>query len=235
MPAVATSTKPALCPEKNALLRTPAPYPISELEETPMKFQRCNFRKHSVSAKCMAPVFGSRALAPVLLVLAAFAAGGSAAAAPCQGPGAPANTKTKCLTAILLPGGAQLTSFDISFVNPERAEYYLGDRSTKGVDIIDTQHLEFVRTAGLDKPFQGVVIVSGRVNNAKSGPAGVASHGRWLYAGDGDSTLHVIDLDSKDKTTETKQVISTGGSFRVDEMALTSDGKLLIAANNADD
>ena len=72
-----------------------------------MKFQRRNFRKHSVSAECMAPVFGSRALAPVLLVLAAFAAGGSAAAAPCQGPGAPANTQTKCLTAILLPGGAQ--------------------------------------------------------------------------------------------------------------------------------
>ena len=199
-----------------------------------MKFQRRNFRKNSVSADCVTPVFGSRALAPVLLVLAAFAAGGSAAAAPCQGPGAPANAQTKCLTAILLPGGAQLTSFDISFVNPERAEYYLGDRSTKGVDIIDTQHLNFVRTAGLDKPFQGVVIVGGRVNNAKSGPAGVASHGRWLYAGDGDSTLHVIDLGSP-PASETKQVIPTGGSFRVDEMALTTDGKFLIAANNADD
>jgi hypothetical protein len=31
------------------------------------------------------------------------------------------------------------------------------------------------------------------------------------------------------------QSISTGGMFRVDEMALTPDGKLLLAANNADD
>jgi hypothetical protein len=127
-----------------------------------------------------------------------------------------------------------LTSFDISFVNPERDEYYLGDRSTKGIDVIDTQKLTFVRTAGLDNPFQGLVVVNGVVNNAKSGPAGVASHGRWLYGGDGNSTLHVIDLDAP-ATSATKQVISTGGSFRVDEMALTADGKLLFAANNADD
>jgi hypothetical protein len=187
-----------------------------------MKFQRRNFRKHLVSA-----------VAPAMLGLTGLTITSMAAAAPCQGPGAIANTQTKCLTAIAIDG-AQLTSFDISFVNPERAEYYLGDRSTMGVDIIDTQHLKFVRTAGLDKPFQGVVIVSGRVNNAKSGPAGVASHGRWLYAGDGNSTLHVIDLDSP-PASETKQVISTGGSFRVDEMALTTDGKFLIAANNADD
>ena len=32
-----------------------------------------------------------------------------------------------------------------------------------------------------------------------------------------------------------KQSIATGGTTRVDEMALTSDGKLLLAANNAED
>jgi hypothetical protein len=63
------------------------------------------------------------------------------------------------------------------------------------------------------------------VDNAKSGPAGVASHGRWLYGGDGDSALHVIDLDAPPDSA-TKQVISTGGSFRMDKMALTSDDKL---------
>lgn len=132
--------------------------------------------------------------------------------------------------------GTQLRSFDISFVNPDRAEYYLGDRSTKGVDIIDTRHLKFVRTAGTDKPFRGIVLngAGTAVNNAASGPAGVASHGRWLYAGDGNSTLHVIDLDAP-PASATKQVLSTGGMFRVDEMALTTDGKLLLAANNADD
>jgi hypothetical protein len=60
----------------------------------------------------------------------------------------------------------------------------------------------------------------------------VVSHGRWLYAGDGDSTLKVIDLDT---SPPIKQVISTGGTTRVDEMALTTDGTLLLAANNAED
>jgi hypothetical protein len=175
------------------------------------------------------------ALGPALLGVVFLVTPMSAAAAPCTGPGAPSNTQTKCLKAIPIPG-SQLKSFDISFVNPDRAEYYLGDRSTKGVDIIDTRHLRFVRTAGLDKPFTGIVLNAPgtAVNNAASGPAGVVSHGRWLYAGDGNSTLHVIDLDAP-PSSATKQVISTGGMFRVDEMALTTDGKLLIAANNADD
>jgi hypothetical protein len=153
-----------------------------------------------------------------------------AAAAPCTGPGAPATPQTKCLTAIAIPGVA-IRSFDISWVNPFRAEYYLGDRSSTGVDVIDTRTLTYKRTI---TGFKGVVLNSnGTVNNNLSGPAGVTSHGRWLYAGDGDSTLKVIDLDAP--ANPIKQIISTGGKFRVDEMALTTDGKLLIAANNADD
>jgi hypothetical protein len=181
-------------------------------------------------SSCLPHVFASVLLGSVLMVAAIPAIAG-----PCTGPGAPSNTQTKCLTAIAIPG-TQLKSFDISFVNPNRAEYYLGDRSTKGVDVINTRTLNFVRTAGLDKPFQGIVLngAGTAVNNAKSGPAGVAAHGRWLYAGDGNSTLHVIDLDAP-AASATKDVIPTGGKFRVDEMALTSDGKLLLTANNADD
>lgn len=175
------------------------------------------------------------ALKSALLGLVFLAAAMPAASAPCTGPGAPANTQTRCLRAIAIPG-AQVKSFDISFVNPDRAEYYLGDRSTRGVDIINTASLTFVRTAGLDKPFRGIVLNAAgtATDNSVSGPAGVVSHGRWLYAGDGDSTIHVIDLDAP-AASATKQVISTGGSFRVDEMALTTDGTLLLAANNADD
>jgi hypothetical protein len=177
----------------------------------------------------------SDALASALLVIVSFATAGMAVAAPCTGPGAPAKTQTKCVTAIAIPGTA-LKSFDISFVNPERAEYYLADRASKGIDVIDTEHLKFVRTAGLDKPFKGIVLnkAGTAVNNAASGPAGVVSHGRWLYAGDGDSTVHVINLDSP-AASATKQVLSTGGTLRVDEMDITTDGELLLAANNADD
>jgi hypothetical protein len=150
-------------------------------------------------------------------------------AAPCQGPGAPTATQTKCLTAISIPGNP-LRTFDISWVNPDRAEYYFADRSNNGIDIIDTQTLTFKRTIG---GFVGVQLTNGAVNNNISGPDGVTSHGRWLYAGDGDSTLKVIDLNAP--VSPIKQIISTGGTTRVDEMALTTDGTLLLASNNAED
>jgi hypothetical protein len=152
-----------------------------------------------------------------------------AAAAPCMFT-PPLTTQTTCVTAVTIPGNP-LRSFDISWVNPKRAEYYLGDRSNKGVDIIDTHSLTFKRTIG---GFVGVALLkSGAVDNNHSGPDGVVSHGRWLYAGDGDSTLKVIDLDAN--ANPIKQIISTGGTTRVDEMALTTDGTLLLAANNAED
>jgi hypothetical protein len=152
-----------------------------------------------------------------------------AGAAGCSGPGAPTTTQTKCLTAVLIPGNP-LRSFDISWVNPNRAEYYLGDRSNSGIDIIDTQTLKFKRTI---TGFVGIVLSKGAVDNSHSGPDGVTSHGRWLYAGDGDSTLKVIDLNAS--VNPIKQSISTGGTTRLDEMALTTDGAILIAANNAED
>jgi hypothetical protein len=170
--------------------------------------------------------------APALVGAVSLAASGAALAGPCTGPGAPATTETRCLTAVQIPGNP-LRSFDISWVNPHRGEYYLGDRSNTGVDIIDTRTLTFKRTIG---GFVGIKLnpLTGAVDNNHSGPDGVVSHGRWLYAGDGDSTLHVIDLDAP-SASATKQVLSTGGTTRVDEMALTSDGEVLLTANNAED
>jgi len=169
--------------------------------------------------------------APALFGAASLATIGAALAGPCTGPGAPTTTQTECLTAVQIPGHP-LRSFDISWVDPGRAEYYLGDRSNAGIDVIDTKNNTFRRTIG---GFVGIVLNgSGGVNNSKSGPDGVTSHGRWLYAGDGDSTLKVIDLNAPNATA-IKQTISTGGATRLDEMALTADGKLLLAANNAED
>jgi hypothetical protein len=74
----------------------------------------------------------------------------------------------------------------------------------------------------------------GDFDNSHSGPDGVTTHGRWLYAGDGDSTLKVFDLQAP-TASALKQNISTGGTTRVDEMALTTDGKLLLAVNNTED
>ncbi len=171
-------------------------------------------------------------IGPVLLTAMSLATTG-AIAAPCTGPGAPTTTQTKCLTAVQIPGNP-LRSFDISWVNPDRAEYYLADRSNAGIDIIDTKSLKFQRTIG---GFVGVKLNAAgtAVNNNISGPDGVTSHGRWLYAGDGDSTLKVIDLSPSSANNPIKVSISTGGTTRVDEMGLTTDGKLLLAANNAED
>jgi hypothetical protein len=154
-----------------------------------------------------------------------------AMAGPCTGPGAPTTTETKCVTGIFIPGNP-LRSFDISWVNPDRGEYYLGDRSNSGIDVIDTHQLKWKRTLG---GFVGIKLLgSGAVDNNHSGPDGVVSHGRWVYGGDGDSTLKVFDLDAPPMAA-LQQSISTGGTTRVDEMALTTEGDLLLAANNAED
>jgi hypothetical protein len=143
----------------------------------------------------------------------------------------PLTTQTKCVTAIAIPGNP-LRSFDISFVNEKRSEYYFADRSNAAVQVIDIETLTWKRSLG---GFVGIKLNgSGGVNNNISGPDGVTSHGRWVYAGDGDSTLKVFDLQAP-PAQALKQVVNTGGSTRVDEMALDSDGNLLLAANNAED
>ena len=161
----------------------------------------------------------------------ALFASASPAAADCSFT-PPLTTQTKCVTAIQIPGNP-LRSFDISWVNPKRAEMYFADRSNKGVEVIDTQTLKWKRVI---PGFVGVVLngAGTAVNNNVSGPDGVTSHGRWLYAGDGNSTLKVIDLDAP-PASAIKASIPTGGTTRLDEMALTSNGKLLVAANNAED
>src|SRR5215813_11602107 len=204
-----------------------------------MEAQRNSYaREASMSAHNKLRKHLYNSVGPALLVAMSLATTDSGqAGAVCQGPGAPSNTQTKCLTAVAIPAAPAnktkgLQSFDISWVDPDRAEYYLGDRANAGITIVDTKNLTFKRTIG---GFKGVVLNGSgtAVDNNHSGPDGVVSHGRWLYAGDGDSTLKVIDLNAA--VNPIKQSIPTGGTTRVDEMALTSDGKLLLAANNAED
>jgi hypothetical protein len=193
-------------------------------------------------------------VAPAILAAASMATT-SPALAQCSGPGtktSQGNTaQTQCATAITIPGNA-LRSFDISWVDSNGAFYFLADRSNAGIDVIDTNLVQFDRTITGGAPngqcptckFQGVkcsvggtvvpCTTSTPVNNNISGPDGVVSHGVWVYAGDGDSTLKVIDLTMPGSNAIVESV-STGGSTRVDEMALDTTGTLLLAANNAED
>ena len=197
---------------------------------------------------------GALALTGTLFAAASLAASGAAlAAAPCQGPGgAGSGAQTQCLTAIQLPKSANgvptqpIISYDISWVNPQRGEYYLADRLNAGIILINTETLKFTR---IIPGFTGAVINSktNAVTTALSGPNGVVSHGRWLYVGDGPcntstqkctnsgvSNLQVVDLDAK-PAPKIVQSVSSGGAKRVDELAASTDGKFVIGANNADD
>src|SRR5438309_11511423 len=154
-------------------------------------------------------MFARLSSASALLGAVSLAASGAAFGA-CTGPGAPTDTQTKCRAAIQIPGNP-LRSFDISFVNPHRAEFYFAERSHAAVQVIDTEGLTWKRSLG---GFVGVKLNgNGTVNNNISGPDGVTSHGRWVYAGDGDSTLKVFDLEAP-PALALKQVIPTGGQTR---------------------
>jgi hypothetical protein len=175
------------------------------------------------AASCLEIRPGAAAAVLVLLLAAS-----GIVAAQCQGPGAPTNTETRCLTAVAIPGG--LTSFDISFVDPQRAEYYLADRTNKGIDIIDTATDTFKkRIFSTAFPFAGI-----QADNNHSGPDGVVARGRCLYTGDGDSTLKVFDID-EGPNGKLLQRVDTGATpkTRLDEMALSADGQFLLAVNNA--
>jgi hypothetical protein len=126
-------------------------------------------------------------------------------------------------------GGNGLGAFDISFVDPEINLYVLSDRTNGSVDFIDTGFDRFIGRVG---GFKGVVLnPDGTANNNLSGPDGVMviKH-RQVWAGDGDSTVKVIDI----RAAKIVDTISTGGKFRADEMSWDARDHILAAANNAD-
>jgi hypothetical protein len=128
------------------------------------------------------------------------------------------------VTVISLPGGQKIQSFDISFVDPVVGIYILGDRTNKAVDVIDT-----TTNTVLTQLMGGFIGPS--TSNDTAGPDGVMTVGHHeVWAGDGNSTVKVIDLFSQHVT----HIISTGGVNRADEMCLDPRHHLVMVANNAD-
>jgi len=127
---------------------------------------------------------------------------------------------TQLVQMIPVPG-APLTSYDIGWVDAGRHHYYLSDRTNAGVDIFDTRTNTFVGRVGGFAGFTG--------SNDTSGPDGLVADGDRVYAGNGDSTLKVIDV----RTMQIINSVNTGGQKRVDEMALDTAGQRLLVVNNA--
>jgi len=125
--------------------------------------------------------------------------------------------------------GEKLVSFDISFVDQKTQRYYFADRSNKSVDIFDARANKFIGRVG---GFVGAVMKADGscCNNAKSGPNGVLVIGNEVWAGDGDSTIKVIDL----KTMKIVDTISTGGKLRANEMTYDPKDRIFIIGNQND-
>ena len=124
--------------------------------------------------------------------------------------------------------GEKLMNFDISFIDQATGLYYLADRSNKAIDIFDTKTDRFVARAG---GFVGAIMKDGKVTGDVSGPDGVVFTGTQIWAGDGDSTLKVIDP----ATDKIIAAIPTGGTMRVDEMGFDPKDQVVVAVNNAED
>lgn len=124
--------------------------------------------------------------------------------------------------------GKPLTSFDISYVDSTTHRLYFADRSNAGVDIIDTRTNTFLGRVG---GFVGLPAGGKELG----GPNGVVAVGHnEIWASDGDSTIKVIELNANRTGGKVVQTISTGGSFRVDEVAYDPRDHPIAAVNNND-
>lgn len=133
------------------------------------------------------------------------------------------------LTTISIPGNLS-AGFDISWVDSASERYYLSERTTvKGggrIDVIDAEHDKFLYSIG--------GFVGNQGSRAHSGPKGVLVIHREneLWAGDGDSTLKVVDLSAGPSALPF--AISTGGTLTADELAYDPIDHIIMITNPAD-
>ena len=112
---------------------------------------------------------------------------------------------------------------DIAWVDPGSHIFYVADRLTHGIDMIDTTNNTFLGTIG---GFVGAKAGPGR------GPSGVMviADRNELWAGDGDSTVKVVDLTTRSVVA----TISTGGTNRANDVAYDPADGVVIVGNDLD-
>ncbi len=143
--------------------------------------------------------------------------------------GASANTTLKTVIAVPNVTAADGFYYDGSYVDVGRRLYYLGDRSTKGIDFVDIATNKVI--AQVSGVFAGQARNGEKLNNNISGPNALEMVGsNELWAGDGDSTIKVIDLVQR-KLIAT---IPTGGKARTDFVVYDRDHHIVLATNKND-
>jgi hypothetical protein len=166
-----------------------------------------------------------RPAAAAMLGAAALLAAHLAAAQP------PREEQVTLRAAISLPSGQKVLSFDISWVDPSRFEYYLADRTNAAVDVVDTTKNHVI--AQLKANFAG----AGPTPDT-SGPNGILTISHFVWAGDfGNGSnggtgglVRVYDLDAGALVA----TIATGGTARADELCYDPKDHVVMIANDAE-
>ena len=137
---------------------------------------------------------------------------------------------------INLPGGQQLGSFDIGFVDPDHGVYLLADRTNKSIDVVNTSTNAVIHQF---KPgFVGTVPAAscptGGANDC-AGPDGVlVANGNQVWVGDGMSRVWVLDVTSGAVIKgPISTAITTGDKTRADELCHDDDNHIILVANDA--
>jgi len=143
--------------------------------------------------------------------------------APIVPPGPPAKA-VQLIGAIAVP--PFISSIDIMFVDQVHGKLYIADRSTCGIDVIDAVTSTFV-----SRITSSAFICSSVGGVANAGPNGIlVTPDNRLWAGDSNSTMQVIDLN----TNQVVKTIATGTPTenRADELAYDPFNRVIVIAND---
>jgi hypothetical protein len=179
------------------------------------------------------------------IVVPLFTTGSASAADETFAPiGAiPVPTMQACPSATLVcnPDGG-FGSFDISFVDPFAGVYIVADRSNAAVDVVDihndltvARQLTGCGLAPCPKASPNKFVGHGPSGHA--GPNGVitANDQKEVWAGDGDSTLKVLDINTgllKHNITLVDPITHKQGTARADELCEDPHNHLVLIAND---
>jgi hypothetical protein len=120
---------------------------------------------------------------------------------------------------IVIPGNLS-GGFDISWADAVAGRYYLADRGTTSIDVIDTKHLTYLYAIPLAAAGNGVVAIPHPHDNPDDPDE--------LWVGDNASHVEVFDLKSRAMVAS----IPTGGVARADELAYDPLDHILLVAND---
>jgi hypothetical protein len=154
------------------------------------------------------------------------------------------NAPVSLLSVIKVPGNP-VTSADIAWADPGTERYYFADRSNFGVEVIDAEKDVWVgRVPGMAGP-----LPSGGGTSTTNGPGPngvVVTPLKRLWAGDGNSTVQVADVDPNSPnylkilhSVSTALPACDGGTAtthycgRADELDYDPIHHIILVANNA--